>query len=146
MTLKIGPRSPKSNQLVPPSQQCICASLVKIRPSVQKITPGNEATRTPTPTLTGSAPKTICPPPFGWGDIKKNITFFFIWKLPFLQLWNIAAYYMTKTGVHWLRASMWREYIVIYTGLRAPAGKYYLLKLDLSVFFPFRFRFFFKRW
>ena len=70
MTLKIGSRSPKSYQLVPPSQQCICASLVKIRPSVQKITCGNEATRTQTPTLTptltptptGSAPKTICPP------------------------------------------------------------------------------------
>ena len=61
MTLKIGSRSPKSNQLVPPSQQCICASLVKFRPSVQKITCGNEATRTPTPT--GFAPKTICPPP-----------------------------------------------------------------------------------
>ena len=63
MTLKIGPRSPKSNQLVPPSQQCICASLVKIRPLVQKIMCGNEATRTPTQTPTGSAPKTICPPP-----------------------------------------------------------------------------------
>ena len=59
VTLKIGSRSPKSNQLVPPSQQCICASLVKICPSVQKITHGNEATRTPT----GSAPKTICPHP-----------------------------------------------------------------------------------
>ena len=57
MTLKTGPRSPKSNQLVPPSQQC--ASLVKIRRSVQKITRGNEATRTPT----GSAPKKMPPPP-----------------------------------------------------------------------------------
>ena len=65
MTLKIGSRSPKSNQLIPPSQQCICASLVKISQLVQKITQGNEATRT----QTGSAPKTICPPPFGWGDI-----------------------------------------------------------------------------
>ena len=61
MTLKIGSRSPKSNQLVPPSQQCIYASLVKIRLSVQKITHGNEATQAPT--QTGSAPKTICPPP-----------------------------------------------------------------------------------
>ena len=34
------------------------------------------------------------------------------------------------------------QYIVIYTGLRAPAGKYYLLKLDLSGFSPFRFSFF----
>ena len=71
MTLKIGSRSPKSNHLVPPSQKCIYASLVKIHPSVQKITCGNEATRTQTPT--GSAPKTICPPPpFGWGDITKG--------------------------------------------------------------------------
>ena len=67
VTLKIWSRSPKSNQLVPPSQQCICASLDKISPSVQKITRGNEAMRTQTPT--GSAPKTICPPPFGLGDI-----------------------------------------------------------------------------
>ena len=69
VTLKIGQRSPKSNQLVPPSQQCICASLVKIRPSVQKITRGNEATQTQTPTWTGSTPKTICPPPLRLGDI-----------------------------------------------------------------------------
>ena len=63
MTLKIGQSSPKSNQLVPPSQQC--ASLVKIRRSVQKITRGNEATRTPT----GSAPKKMPPPPLLLGDI-----------------------------------------------------------------------------
>ena len=67
MTLKIGSMSPKSYQLVPSSQQCICASLVKIRPLVQKITCGNEATRTPT----GSEPKTICLPPLRLGDIKK---------------------------------------------------------------------------
>ena len=42
MTLKIGSRSPKSNQLFTPSQHCIYASLVKICPLVQKITPGNE--------------------------------------------------------------------------------------------------------
>ena len=72
VTLKIGSRSPKSNQLVPPSQQCICASLVKISLSVQKITRGNEATRMQTPT--GSAPKTICPStPFGWGDIMSHV-------------------------------------------------------------------------
>ena len=29
------------------------------------------------------------------------------------------------------------QYIVIYTGLRAPAGKYHLLKLDLSGFSHF---------
>ena len=74
MTLKIGLRSPKSNQLVPPSKQYIYTKLVKIRPSVQKITHGNEATLTPTqtPTPTGSAPKTICPP-FSWGDINTNV-------------------------------------------------------------------------
>ena len=76
MTLKIRSRSPKSNQLVPPSQQCICASLVKIRPSVQKITHGNEATRTltltQTPPPTGSAPKTMSPH-FGWGDITNQV-------------------------------------------------------------------------
>ena len=65
MTLKIGPKSPKSNQLVPPSQQCICASLVKIRPSVQKITRRNEATTMQTPT--GSAQKQYVPPPFRFG-------------------------------------------------------------------------------
>ena len=62
MTLKIGSRSPRSIQLFPPSQQWICASLVKICPLVQKITCGNKATRTPTLMPTGSAPKTICPP------------------------------------------------------------------------------------
>ena len=42
VTLKIKSRSPKSNQLFIPSQHCIYASLVKICPLVQKITPGNE--------------------------------------------------------------------------------------------------------
>ena len=42
VTLKIKSRSPKSNQLFTPSQHCIYASLVKICPLVQKITPGNE--------------------------------------------------------------------------------------------------------
>ena len=42
MTLKIGSRSPKSNQLFTPSKLCIYAKLVKICPLVQKITHGNE--------------------------------------------------------------------------------------------------------
>ena len=65
VTLKMKSRSPKSNQLFPPSQPCIYASLVKIHPLVQKISHRKEATRTPTrmPTPTGSTPKTICPPP-----------------------------------------------------------------------------------
>ena len=69
VTLKMRSRSPKSNQLFPPSQPCIYASLVKIHPLVQKISRKKEATRTRTPTRTrtrtptGTAPKTICPPP-----------------------------------------------------------------------------------
>ena len=67
VTLKIRSRSPKSNQLFPPSQPCICASLVKIHSLVQKISRRKEATwtrtQTRTHTPTGSAPKTICPPP-----------------------------------------------------------------------------------
>ena len=42
VTLKIKSRSPKSNPLFTPSQHCIYASLVKICPLVQKITPRNE--------------------------------------------------------------------------------------------------------
>ena len=49
----------------PPSQSCVCASLVKIHPFVQEIECRQGATRTRTPT--GSAPKAICP--FGSGYI-----------------------------------------------------------------------------
>ena len=66
MTLKIRSRSPKSNQLVPLSQQYIYASLVKIYTLVQKIAHGKEAMRMSTPT--GPTSKTICPPPLRWGD------------------------------------------------------------------------------
>ena len=71
VTLKMRSRSPKSNQLFPPSQPCIYASLVKIHPVVQKISRRKEATRKRTPmrTPTGSTPKTICPPPSVGGDI-----------------------------------------------------------------------------
>ena len=62
VTLKIRSRSPKSNQLVPFSQQCIYASLVKIYQTVQKIRHGKEATWTPT----GSTPS-------GLGDIKSGL-------------------------------------------------------------------------
>ena len=88
MTLKIWSKSPKSNQLVPPSQQCICASLVKIRPSVQKITCGNEATRTLTQTPTGSAPKTICPPTSVEGHNFTLVTALDCRKSLFLTLWR----------------------------------------------------------
>ena len=37
VAFKIRSRTPKSNQIFPPSQQCIYASLVKIYPLVQKI-------------------------------------------------------------------------------------------------------------
>ena len=40
VTLKIMSRSPKSNQLFPPFQQCIYANLVKIPPLVQSIVQG----------------------------------------------------------------------------------------------------------
>ena len=60
MTLNIRSRSPKTIQLFPLSKQCICASLVKTHPLVQKITSGNEATGT----QTGSAPN---PPLAGGG-------------------------------------------------------------------------------
>ena len=40
VTLKIMSRSPKSNQLFPPFQQCIHVRLVKIAPLVQSIVQG----------------------------------------------------------------------------------------------------------
>ena len=79
VTLKNRSKSPKSNQLFPPSQLCIYASLVKFHPMVQKIYCRKEATRTPTqtptlmPTPTGSVPKTTCPPPsVGGTSIEKT--------------------------------------------------------------------------
>ena len=78
VTLKMRSRSPKSNQLSPPSQPCICASLVKIHPLVQKISRRKEATRTPT----GSAPKTMS---LRLGDIK---IFFPRSRRP--MIWNVG--------------------------------------------------------
>ena len=66
VTLEIRSRSPKSNKLVQPSQQCIYASFVKIHPLVQKIMYRNEATWTPT----GIHIKSICPPSLRLEDIK----------------------------------------------------------------------------
>ena len=72
VTLKIRSRSPKPNQLFIMSQCYISANLVKIYPTVQEmsckqesVTPMPMLMLTPmlTPTSTGSAPKTICPPP-----------------------------------------------------------------------------------
>ena len=66
VTLKIRSRSPKPNQLIIMSQCYIHANLVKIHPPVHEISCKQESV-TLTPTPTGSAPKTICPPPLWWG-------------------------------------------------------------------------------
>ena len=94
MTLKIKSRSPRSNQLFTPSQNCICVSLVSICPLVHKITHGNEISYikgrcdlenwvNPSIGSKDNAQKrsyadadgirtknNIFPSPFGWGDIK----------------------------------------------------------------------------
>ena len=59
----MGSRSPKSNQHFSPSQRYICVSLAKICPFNKETECGQEATPTPPPQPTGSALKTICPPP-----------------------------------------------------------------------------------
>ena len=64
VTLKIRSRSPKPNQLIIMSQCYIHANLVKIHPTVHEISCKQESV---TLTPTGSAPKTICPPPLRWG-------------------------------------------------------------------------------
>ena len=72
VTLKIRSRSPKPSQLFIMSQCYSHANLVKIRQPVheiswkqERITPTPKLTLTPTPT--GSAQKTIYPPPLQWG-------------------------------------------------------------------------------
>ena len=70
VTLKIRSWWPKPNQLFIMSQCYIHANLVKIHPSVYEISCIQESvapTLTLTPTPTGSAPKTVCPPPRRWG-------------------------------------------------------------------------------
>ena len=70
VTLKIRSRSLKPNQLFIKSKCYIHANLVKIHSPVHEISCKQESvTLTPTLTLTptGSAPKTICPPPLQWG-------------------------------------------------------------------------------
>ena len=71
MTLKIRSRSPKPNPLfITCLSQCyIHANLAKIHPLVHEISCKQESV---TPTPTGSAPKTICPPPLRWGDISRS--------------------------------------------------------------------------
>ena len=68
VTLKIRSKSPKPNQLFNMSQCYIHANLAKIHPPVHEISCKQESV-TPTRMLTptGSAPKTICPPPLRWG-------------------------------------------------------------------------------
>ena len=68
VTLKIRSRSPKPNQLSIMSQCYIHANLVKIHPPVHEIScKQGSVMQTLTQTLTGSAPKTRCPPPLRWG-------------------------------------------------------------------------------
>ena len=70
VTLKIRSRSSKPYQLIIMSQCYIHANLVRIHPPVHEISCKQESvmlTLTLTPTPTGSAPKTICPPPLQWG-------------------------------------------------------------------------------
>ena len=67
LTLKITSRSPKSNQLFPSSQQCIDASLVKIRQLVQKIMHGCTQKKADTDGI--HTKNNISPHPLGWGDI-----------------------------------------------------------------------------
>ena len=64
MTLKIRSRWPKANQLFIMSQCYIHANLLKFHPLVHEISCKPESVMpTLTPTPTGSAPRTICPPP-----------------------------------------------------------------------------------
>ena len=87
VTLKMGSRSPKSNQHFSPSQWYICVSLAKIRPFNKEIECGQEATLTPPPT--GSALKTICPPnPPWWGDINIS-TFWLMMMMMMMMIWCI---------------------------------------------------------
>ena len=85
VTLKIRSRSPKPNQLFIMSQFYVHANLATIRQPVHEISwkqeKGHQCWRqTPTPMLmptpTGSAPKTICPPPLRWGHNYAN----FLWN------------------------------------------------------------------
>ena len=69
MTLKIRSRSPKPNQLFVMSQCYIHANLVKIYLPVHEISRIQESV---TPTLTGSAPKTMSPSP-SMGDINTRM-------------------------------------------------------------------------
>ena len=79
LTLKIRSRSPKPNQLFKMSQCYIHANLVKIHPSVHEISCKQENVKlTPTLTPTGSAPKTICPLPFGGGINKRHICLYIL--------------------------------------------------------------------
>ena len=70
VTLKIRSRSPKPNHLFNLCQRYIHANLVRIWLMVREIS-CRQASVTLTLTQTGSAPKTICPPPphppFSWG-------------------------------------------------------------------------------
>ena len=68
VTLKIRMRSPKSNQLFLLFQQCICASLLKICPLVQKIM-SKIIINVDAVNTNKISSKTNVPNPCGWGDI-----------------------------------------------------------------------------
>ena len=73
VTLRIGSRSPKSNQLFPSSQQCIHASLVKNHQLLQKIMHGNESGgRRQHQRRQDPHQKQFIPPPSGLGGHNKN--------------------------------------------------------------------------
>ena len=74
VTLKIRSWSPKPKQLIIMSQCYIHANLVKIHLPVHEISCKQESVMlTLTPTPTGSAPKTTCPPPLRWGTWKSFV-------------------------------------------------------------------------
>ena len=69
VNLKKRSTSPKPNQLLTPSKQCIYASLVKIHPLAQRITHRHKSMWMRMCTPIGSASKQTCPPPFACEDI-----------------------------------------------------------------------------
>ena len=73
MTLKIRSRSPKPKHLFIMSRCYSLANLVKIWQPVHEILCKQSVTPTRTLKPTGSAPKTICPPPLWWEDIIQAI-------------------------------------------------------------------------
>ena len=113
--LKIRSRSPKSNQFFTVSQIYIHENLVRIQLLVhQKLCRQKSVmlmptlTQMPTPKLTVSAPKTVCPPPQRWGDINK-----------------VRHYRFQKLGVITVLLSRAKEPPTFYTWPTLPSKKYW---------------------